>query len=104
MEKQNKKRGTSAEQKRRILPKSEVPMPPARGYRIELTGGGDTVRALVSGARRILVCSSEVVVLETKDGRLTFDGVGLDCLCYEGGVAEILGRIRALSLGCEGER
>ena len=103
MENQKWKKRSFAERGRRILAGSELPIPQAHGYRIELTGGGDAARALVSGARRILVCDDRSVVLETRDGRIAFCGAGLDCLCYEGGVAEILGQIYELSLS-EGER
>ena len=78
--------------------KTDMPLAPPSGYRIELSGRKRQSRVLVSGAHRILVCSGEQIVLETRDGKISFDGVDLDCLCYEGGVAEILGFVRSFSL------
>ena len=88
---------------RTFIIKNEMPCCPPSGYRIEILGQKDRSRVLVSGARRILVCESEQVILKIKERQIRFHGVGLECLCYEGGVAEISGDIRGFSLsGADG--
>ena len=62
-------------------------------YRIEVEGNGTQMRALVSGADRILLCNEEEVSLRSGRSLLRFEGCGLSCLTYEGGIAEIEGRI-----------
>ena len=102
METQKNRRPRVSSRIRSFLLKSEMPQTPPSGYRIELFGRKRVSRALVSGVRRILVCNGEQVVLETKEERLFFGGLGLECLCYEGGVAEIYGDIRGFSFDEEG--
>ena len=94
--KKGKKKGI-LERARAALVRNEMPQRPPAGYRIEMQGQGGYARVLVSGARRILTCESEQVVLEIREKRLAFCGKGLECLCYEGGIAEICGDIRAFS-------
>ena len=94
--KKGKKKGI-LERARAVLVGSEMPQRPPAGYRIEMQGQGACARVLVSGARRILTCESEQVVLEFREKCLAFCGEGLECLCYEGGIAEIRGDIRGFS-------
>ena len=99
---ETKKQGVF-ERIRSAMIKNEFPLEPVAGYRIELCGKKARSRALVSGAKRILVCNDTQIVLETGEGCLCFEGSGLDCICYEGGIAEILGCIKGFSLlGKEG--
>ena len=100
--KKQKKRSFSSRM-RELFMKSEMPQPIASGYRIEMFGQKQLSRALVCGTRRILACDAERVVLETKEECLNFIGKELECLCYEGGIAEIYGDIRGFSLGKERE-
>lgn len=103
MRRHKSKREGLFERMRSVWIGAELPIEPLSGYRIELVGRKLQSRALVSGARRILVCNGAQVVLETKEQRICFDGADLDCLCYEGGVAEIFGSIKGFSLnGLEG--
>ena len=83
---------------------SELPVAPQGGYRIEVDGRGEGIRILVSGARRILSCTEGEVVLLSGKSRLHFEGEGLTCLTYDGGVAEITGRIFGFSVRREGEK
>ena len=92
-----KKQGV-IERIRMAMTRSEVPLEPMAGYRVELRGRRAHSRALVSGAKRILICTDAQIVLETREERLCFEGSSLDCLCYEGGIAEILGCIKGFSL------
>lgn len=94
--KKGKKKGI-LERARGMLVRGEILEKPPVGYRIEMQGQGACARVLVSGARRILTCESEQVVLEIKEKRLSFCGEGLECLCYEGGIAGISGDIKAIS-------
>ena len=80
-----------------LLMKSELPQRPPSGYRIELFGRKTQARTLISGATRILICTHEQVVLEVGEKKLSFSGEGLECLCYEGGIAEISGDIKGFS-------
>lgn len=97
MEKQKNKKQGFVERIRSLFIQGEIPQRPPAGYRIELFGQKNQTRVLVSGARRILICSDEQVVLETKEKMLCFNGEGLDFLCYEGGVAEICGDVKSFS-------
>lgn len=83
---------------------SELPVAPQGGYRIEVDGRGDGIRILVSGARRILSCTEGEVVLLSGGSRLHFEGAGLTCLTYDGGIAEIRGRLSGFSVRREGEK
>ena len=83
---------------------SELPVAPQGGYRIEVDGRGAGIRILVSGARRILSCTEGEVVLLSGKSRLHFEGEGLTCLTYDGGVAEIAGRLSRFSVRREGEK
>ena len=84
------------------LEKNAMPVGAPFGYRIELVGQKEHSRVLISGARRILICTDEQIVVEAKEKQIRFLGKGLDCLCYDGGVAEISGNIGVVSLS-EGE-
>ena len=68
------------------------------GYRIEMTGSSHGVRAVVSGGLRILSATETEVSLTGKGLCLHFCGKDLVCLTYEGGVAEIEGRLSAFTL------
>ena len=83
---------------------SELPIAPGGGYRIEVDGRGEAIRILVSGAKRILSCTEGEVVLLSGGNRLRFEGEGLTCLTYEGGTAEIWGRLSGFSVGREAEK
>ena len=72
-------------------------MAPQGGYRIEVDGRGEGVRILVSGARRILSCTEGEVMLLSGKSRLAFEGEGLTCLTYDGGVVEIRGTLSGFS-------
>ena len=74
---------------------------PRSGYRVEIEGVEGETRALVSGGERILLCCEEEVALLSGKRRLRFFGMGLTCLTYEGGVAEIAGRITGFSVEVE---
>ena len=97
MERKKGKRKGILERAREGLIRREMPERPLAGYRIEMQGQGACARVLVSGARRILTCESEQVVLEIRERRLVFCGEGLECLCYEGGIAEICGDVKEFS-------
>lgn len=69
------------------------------GYRVEIAGGGEGVRILVSGVRRILSCEEGEVVLTAGRETLSFRGSRLVCLALEGGILEITGRLFGCTLG-----
>ena len=96
----NKKQGF-LERVRAAFTKNEMLLPSVFGYRIEMHGTKKQSRALVSGVRRILVCTGACVCLEVREENLCFFGEQLECLCYESGIAEISGTIKGFSIGEE---
>ena len=68
------------------------------GYRLEMAGSERGMRATVGGGLRILLATDAEVTLLGRGVRLRFLGEGLVCLTYEGGIAEIEGRLHTLAL------
>lgn len=77
----------------RLLAGAAFPAKMRGHYRIELEGEAGCARVLISGADRVLACTEETVVLCAHGQLLRFEGEGLSCLTYEGGVAEIEGQL-----------
>lgn len=67
--------------------------------RIETEWGRGEARILISGADRILHATDEAVVLEADGERLRIFGADIVCLTYEGGIAEIRGRVAGVLFG-----
>ena len=68
------------------------------GYHLEIAGSARGVRAVIGGGLRILLATDTEVALLGRGVRLRFLGEALVCLTYEGGIAEIEGRLATLSV------
>ena len=94
----NKEKSGIAARIGRLLAGAALPAWASGGYRVEIEGREKEARVLVSGADTVVVCTDETVTLRARGQLLRFEGVGLSCLTYEGGVAEITGRIERFFL------